>query len=341
MFAAVHLGYTIPTGSVFSSVKKITFAPMDAKAEPVSSNINYKEETLQERIDNHRMVIVTPDGYEYTASYEFTKNLLFSDDDNIEQGREKRDLFKEIAKQLLFNFDDEEDKKKPKHVPDTQQQQDIYNQVARFNNRQVVQNTGLYPFNAIGRVDSGCSGSFVGPNLVLTAAHCIIPDPRSKAYSSNLNFRRAKPCNGQGILHTWRYAAVYYQWLTSNNLDFRYDIGWIITHNPSPVYIHFGSTLPATGHHMQTSGYPASNHPSYCQFISSCTIRRYTLINNVEHTCDIEVGNSGGPIWTYDQSFMYIFAVQSNHVDNFNGFNYGCVITPETERLTRYYMNYI
>ena len=150
---------------------------------------------------------------------------------------------------------DEEDDTKPKHVPDTQQQQDIYNQVARFNSRQVVQNTGFYPFNAIGRVDSGCSGSFVGPNLVLTAAHCII---LNQTYSSNLNFRRAKPCNGQGVLYTWRYAAVYNRWLTSNSQDWRYDIGWIITHknNPSPVYIHFKSTPPAVGHHMQTFGYP-------------------------------------------------------------------------------------
>ena len=343
VFAAVHLGHTIPTGSVFSSVRKITLAPMDAKVEPVkyeSSNINYKEETLEESIDNHRMVIVTPDGYEYTASYEFTKNLLFSDDD-IEEGREKQNIFDEIEKQRQLFTDNMETEDIPTDIK-SQELQDIYNQVARFNNRFVVENTEIWPYNAIGRFDSGGSGSFVAPYLILTCAHCIISNVGSKSYASNLQFYRGKPCNGQGTIHNWRYAAVYYRWLTSNHQDFRYDIGWVITQTPSPVYIPFKYTSPPVGHFMHTSGYPFSD-ARLCQYATtSCMVRQYTLQgHSVEHGCDIENGNSGGPIWAYDQGFMYIFAVQSYHVDSpTHGYNYGCVIDAESGKLTYYYMTY-
>ena len=344
VFAAVHLGYTIPTSSVFSSVRKITFAAMDAKVEPVkyeSNNINYKEETLEDHIDNHRMVIVTPDGYEYTASYEFTKNLLFSDDD-IEEGREKQNIFKEITKlQLLFNFDDEE-KKKPKHVPDTQQQQDIYNQINRFNNRNQVINTGSYPYNAVGKIGSHCSGTFVDQYVVLTAAHCIINNPASKTYTSDLNVNRAKPCNGQGIIHNWKYAAVYNRWLTSSTQDYRYNIGWIIVNVNSPVFMPFKFALPSTNTFIQTAGYPSSNNPNQCQFTAGCNVIQYTNQNyNVKHGCDADEGNSGSPIWAYDQGLMYIFAVQSHQDTNtayHQTYNYGCIMTYDAYKLTHYYI---
>ena len=287
------------------------------------------------------MVIVTPNGYEYTASYEFTKNLLFSDDD-IEEGREKQNyIFDEIEKYRPSFTDNMETEDIPTDIKSHQELQDINNQVAIFNNRFIVENTEIWPYNAIGRVENGCSGSFVAPNLILTAAHCIILNPQFKTYASNLNFKRGKPCNGQGTLHNWRYAAVYNRWLTSNHQDLQYDIGWIITHNPSPVYIPFKYTPPAKGHFMHTSGYPSSDSPRLCQFATtSCTVRQYHNQNrNVEHACDIEVGNSGGPIWAYDQGFMYVFAVQSYHHPP-NGYNFGCVIDAETGKLTYYYMTY-
>ena len=60
----------------------------------------------------------------------------------------------------------------------------------------------IYPWSSMGRVDSGSTGTFIGPQHVLTAGHSF----RTKKWYRNLNFRRAKNCNPhKGTLYKWKY----------------------------------------------------------------------------------------------------------------------------------------
>ena len=60
-----------------------------------------------------------------------------------------------------------------------------------------------YPWRAIGKVfDTGCTGTMVGRDIVLTAAHCVV-DPATKKIANNLTWFRPNYVNGSAPVESW------------------------------------------------------------------------------------------------------------------------------------------
>ncbi len=202
-------------------------------------------------------------------------------------------------------------------------------------------NMTVFPWDTIGRMwmlwpdgaESSGSGAMVGPRNFLTAGHCVysaahggwasaitfspgqdgnqINDP----YWSNTNFKRSDN-------QYWgEAAATYYRsytgWTSSGDWD--YDIavvtldrnignytGWMgYGYNDNNAF--FQNLL------MNTAGYPGDLTPTqYDQFYTSDRITTVNTLNLQSNLIDIYPGQSGSPVWYYDGTNRYTYAVVSS-----------------------------
>ncbi len=161
-----------------------------------------------------------------------------------------------------------------------------------------VSNPAVYPWSAMGRVDSGCTGTFIGPRHILTAGHCVY-SRTTKKWLGNLNFRRRKDCNPhQGVLYKWKWAITVKGWKDKGWAS--YDYAMIVVDTPSPVWMSYGWRKPIPKFTINIAGYPGDK-PGRCNWRTHCKIK-YRFSKQLGYKCDTFDGMSGSAVYAYRRS---------------------------------------
>ncbi len=167
-----------------------------------------------------------------------------------------------------------------------------------------------YPWSAIGKVmtdNGGCTGTLVGKDLVLTAAHCILDDEKNEPikgiyFYPNLIDGKAK-MNSYAIEVT--YGASY--------PDFSY-ADWAIIKLKDPLGDYYGymgvqagiNSIPYKVHSVGYSGNFRNGLTAGLHV--GCSIWNIEA-NLYNHDCDQSSGGSGGPIFIVREKQHYIVGI--------------------------------
>ncbi|UJR18025.1 hypothetical protein I4U23_004926 [Adineta vaga] len=145
-----------------------------------------------------------------------------------------------------------------------------------------------YPWRAIGKLSTGCTGTLVGPNLVLTAAHCII-DPKTQALVNYAFFFYANMIDGNTNHQAW----VSHAWWGSNYP------GWLGVRKESV------DTMKSTRGTLV--GYSADFQQGKTAGVRvNCSLTKEAETDFYLHNCHMTRGASGGPIFAYRNNSPYI-----------------------------------
>jgi len=157
-----------------------------------------------------------------------------------------------------------------------------------------------YPWRAIGKVfDTGCTGTMVGRDIVLTAAHCVV-DPATKKIANNLTWFRPNYVNGSAPVESWieqiwtgtfdPEADRGHDWAVLRLREPIGDkVGWISV-NPTDS-INFPDVVTVAGYSVDFHGGEIAGAHIDCH-----TRKRFHAENLIFHDCDTARGSSGGPV---------------------------------------------
>jgi len=181
----------------------------------------------------------------------------------------------------------------------------------------VVTNPGSTPWSAVGKVyytiDDAyfqCSGSQIGNNTVLTAAHCVY---YYGAWASYFVFHPDYP-NGGSFYPSWLYA----QYNFINGYNFAYDVGMVTFGSTAHFTWWTGSAWnqPISSSSLFVSvGYPASapydGNTMYLCLGNAVVPQTVPIDGTVEMLNAMTGGSSGGPWWNLQLSSWYANGVNS------------------------------
>ena len=155
-----------------------------------------------------------------------------------------------------------------------------------------VADTEVSPYDAIGKLANGCTGTFIASKTVLTAGHCVY-NIHTRLWYSNLNIQRKNDCNpDEGVEHTWNKALVAVGW--HNNGWEAYDFAVVFYNEESPDIMPFGYNDDLGLDNAMIVGYPSDKTGS-CQWKCEDPLKvTWDLL--LGYHCDTYHGMNGGPI---------------------------------------------
>lgn len=164
-----------------------------------------------------------------------------------------------------------------------------------------------YPWSTIGFLSTACTGTLVGRDLVLTAAHCVI-DPATRKLRANLtafypNYIAGSAKTTAGIKWVW--------WGTTDS-DHQRASDWAIIQLTTPEGDRYGwmgvednvsvTYLTLAGYSFDyDGGRTATAH-------LGCAIRQH-LWGLLLHDCHNTRGASGGPMFAMKGNMAYLYAL--------------------------------
>lgn len=165
-----------------------------------------------------------------------------------------------------------------------------------------------YPWSTIGRLDSNCTATLVAPNLVVTAAHCVI-DPVTKKLKSNLSTFSLNMVAGRSLV----VVPIDQVWWGTTNPDENRAQDWAICRLMIPIGDRYGwmavvedrdeRSVTLAGYSEDfANGFTASTH-------LGCPIHEWPAVGMLLHACDMRPGSSGGPMFRMVKGAAQLLAV--------------------------------
>lgn len=159
-----------------------------------------------------------------------------------------------------------------------------------------------YPYSAIGYLNSRCTATLIGRDLVLTASHCVRP-PRGQRLIFFPGYSNGKAEAFSAVKKIYRG--------TSRSVTER-EMDWAILKLHLPLGDRVGWMDPVKGEFDEFSlaGYSLDFHQgTIASLVEKCTVRKRTE-RFLLHDCDCARGTSGGPMFQIVKGRAKLYGIE-------------------------------